>query len=442
MSRVVQSPVLFPASPVRIALTVCAAALANFVDVFDIVLFTLVRQTSLADLGFSDEALLSHGILLLNLQLVGMLIGGVFWGVLGDKKGRVPVLLGAVLVYSSANLANAFVSTLPQYAICRFVAGLGLGGELGAGIALVCEMMSRYRRGLGTMIIAAAGSFGLVAAGVVAAMFSWRNAYLAGGILGLLLLFSRLYLAESPLFREMVAVPGIRRGDLVLICRSLDRLRRLLSCVAVAIPFWAFFGILTTFSPEIAVDLGVRAPVEASTAVAMFGIGVTLGDIASSFLSQFLQSRKDVIGLFLFAALGCMLIFLSRFEPSPQEFYLWYAAIGLFFGYWAVILTAVAEHFGTNLRATVAVATPNLVRGMGVPLSLVFLVLRPELGTIATAQLLIIGSSMLGFIGLLFLKETFGEDLAYLETNGDAHSHTGSTSSSSIGEQPLPGMRH
>lgn len=394
---------------------IAVAALGYFVDIFDLALFGIVRVQSLRDLGLAGPELLSEGVHLLNAQMTGLLLGGLFWGVLGDKLGRLKVLFGSIFLYSIANLANAFVQSPIQYACLRFVAGLGLAGELGAAITLVAETLPTQKRGYGTAIVAGFGLSGAVAAGSLAELISWRSTYLVGGCLGLLLLFLRFRVSESQLFAQTKFASNVKRGDLFQLFFPKTRLLRYLGCVLIAVPIWYCAGILMTFSPEIGEALNATGPLSAGKAILFSYVGVALGDVSSGILSQLLRSRKKVIlGALVLEALFASIILLSR-QISPSHFYGLSFLIGLATGYWAVFVTVTSEHFGTNLRSTATTSAPNLVRASVVPMTLSLTHLKPYLGFLPSVALIGAVVFALAFFALFLLEETFSKDLNYLE---------------------------
>jgi MFS transporter, putative metabolite:H+ symporter len=398
----------------NIKVAVLVAALGYFVDVFDIVLFSIVRVASLKDLGLSGDELLSSGVLLLNMQLIGMLLGGIVWGVLGDKLGRIQVLFGSILLYSVANIANAFVDTVPFYALWRFLAGFGLAGEIGAGITLVSELMSKESRGIGTTVVATVGVMGAVFAAGVGEEFNWRTCYFVGGVMGLLLLLLRVSVNESGIFSSIVEEKEIVKGNFKLLFSSKERTLRYLSCVLIGLPIWFLVGILVTFSPEIGKALGV-SDIVSSRSVFYSYIGFTLGDLASGLFSQLIKSRKKAIFIFiLMTFLSCAVILLMPLE-SANSFYWLLIPAGFFGGYWAVFVTTASEQFGTNLRATVTTTAPNFVRGAAVLLTLSFNYLKPMVGVVASAQIVGTASCVVAFLALRMLKETFFVDLDFIE---------------------------
>lgn len=399
----------------KMLILVAVAALGYFVDVFDLILFSIVRIQSLKDLGLSGEQLLEQGGYLLNIQLTGLLLGGILWGVLGDRKGRVSVLFGSILTYSLANIANAFVTTVDQYAICRFIAGVGLAGELGAGITLVSESLPKEHRGWGTTIVAMVGVMGAIVAGFTGEIISWQSAYICGGIGGLLLLFLRVSIHESGIFASVIK-QDVSRGNLLMLLSRKDRALRYIGSILVGVPAWFFVAILTTFSPEVSNSIGVITPVKASYAVIYSYIGFTFGDLISGALSQMIRSRRKVLGLFVtLLTVVSLTILLSGMVVEPSQYYLGLAVGGIFAGCWAVIVTVAAEQFGTNLRATAATTVPNFIRGAGVPITLLFLEFKPILGIPTTGAILCTGSFLLALIGLYCIRETFGTDLNFIE---------------------------
>ena len=397
------------------SLPVIVAALGYFVDIYDLVLFSIVRVPSLKSFGLSGKELIDYGVYLLNMQMVGMLIGGILWGWLGDKKGRLKIMFASILLYSLANIANGFVSSLPAYAVLRFIAGVGLAGELGAGITLVSEVLHTKIRGYGTMLVASIGVSGAILANFVANTYEWHNAFFIGGGLGLLLLVARVKVAESGMFEAMEAKSGVSRGNLFSLFTDRSRFFRYLNSIMIGVPIWFVVGVLITFSPEFAVELGITAPVSAGNAVMYCYLGLVFGDLSSGLLSQLLQSRKKVILLFMLLTVGSVALYFLQRQQSSQFFYAVCALLGFAGGYWAIFVTVAAEQFGTNLRATVATTVPNLVRGMVVPITMLFQFFRVMFG-MESGALLVGGICMVAaFLSLGALEETFHKDLDYYE---------------------------
>jgi MFS family permease len=404
-----------PARSKTATLAVVVAALGYFVDIYDLILFSIVRVSSLQSLGVPAAELLEKGVLLINMQMGGMLLGGVLWGVLGDRRGRLSVLFGSIALYSLANLANGFVQTVPMYAALRFIAGVGLAGELGAGITLVSESLGRTERGWGTAVVAAIGTAGAVVGSLVGAQFGWRIAYVVGGGLGLGLLLLRVGVVESGLFSRLKNDAAVARGSFFSLFTSRARLTRYLSIILVGVPIWFSVGILITFSPELGKALGLAPAPEAGRAVLWMYAGLTVGDFASGVLSQVLKKRKLVVRLSLAATGLSYLAYFTVAGTSLTAFYAVCFVLGLSNGYWAMFVTIASEQFGTNLRATATTTVPNFVRGAVVPLTITFGALKPSLGPLGAAGL--VGSVMLAvaFVAVFGLEETFGKDLDHLE---------------------------
>lgn len=397
-----------------ISLTVIVAALGYFVDIYDLLLFGIVRMPSLRSLGVAETEMLSVGLHLLNMQMAGMLIGGIVWGVLGDRRGRKSVLFGSIIMYSLANIANAFVTNVEMYAILRFLAGVGLAGELGAAITLVSEVMSKESRGYGTCIVASVGILGAVFASIIGDYFSWQTAYLVGGGMGLALLGLRAGLLESGMFHQAKA-SSVSRGDFFKLFTSRLRLGRYLSCIAIGIPIWFVIGILITFAPEMVQELGITG-VTGSQAIMWAYMGLSLGDLSSGLLSQRLKSRKKAVLFFLLLTSGLVASYVNAAGMSLSAFYGLCFMLGVGTGYWAVFITIAAEQFGTNLRATVATTVPNFVRGSVVPITLGFQYLKPSLGVLTSAMTVGAVCLLIAFIALWTLPDTYGKNLDYFET--------------------------
>ena len=395
-------------------LPVLVAALGYLVDMYDLFLFSVVRVPSLKALGVNGDRLLTDGLLLLNSQTAGLLIGGIFWGILGDKKGRLSVLFGSILLYSVANIANGFVQSLNQYALLRFIAGVGLAGELGAGITLVTEILPKEIRGYGTTLVATMGVLGAILAYFVADLFDWRISYFIGGGMGLLLLVLRVNVLESRMFMK-TKQQSLERGNVLMLISDKSRLTKYVQCILVGLPIWFVVGILITFSPEFGKAIGLSAPVIAGKAVMLSFSGQVLGDLVSGFLSQYLQSRKRVIRLFIGLSLVFMLVYLLAPVRDLTLFYMICVCLGFANGYWTLFVTIAAELFGTNLRATVATTVPNFVRGATIPLSALFIQLKPALGTIYSALTVGLLTLAVALVALTFLSETFKKELDYIE---------------------------
>jgi putative MFS transporter len=402
-------------SSAALTAAILVASLGYFVDIYDLLLFSIVRVPSLKSLGLSGTELTDTGIMLLNVQMIGMLIGGVLWGMLGDKKGRLSVLFGSIFLYSMANIANGFVHSVNEYAVWRFIAGLGLAGELGAGITLVAELMPKEKRGYATTIVASVGVSGAVVAYFIAQQFEWRTSFFIGGALGLLLLLLRVGVAESGMFNQ--SKDAGNRGDFFALFKNKKQFGKYIRCILIGVPLWFVVGVPITFSPEFGKVLGVQGEVNAGAAVAWCYGGIVIGDIIGGLLSQRLQSRLKVVYIYLtLAALGVGFYFMQS-GLTLQQFYWLCFAIGLTVGYWVIFMTIATEQFGTNIRATVTTTVPNFVRGAVVPLTLLFKGLRPLLnGSMVYSGIIVaVISFTFAFLALSRMKETFSKDLDYLE---------------------------
>ena len=406
---------LEPAQRRQALLLILVAALGNFVDVYDLLLFSLLRGPSLAGLGVPADQLLPVGLRILNWQAAGLLLGGVLWGVWGDKRGRLAVLFGSILLYSIANLLNGLVTSVDQYAALRFLAGVGLAGELGAGVTLVAEVMPKESRGLGTSLVAGVGVLGGATGIQVAGSLAWRHAYFLGGGMGLCLLALRLGVAESQIFKKALAATA-SRGRISLLFTDRARLMKYLKLIAIGLPLWYLVGILITFCPEFGQAFGFAVLPSAGFTVALYYAGLAVGDVSSGFISQRLRSRKRTIAGFMAAqALGVALYF-SVGRLSLEAFYACCVFVGLAGGYWALFVTMGAEQFGTDLRATVATSAPNMVRGALMPMAWAFSAFRAwGWGLSASAIVLGVLVFALAVWGLVGTEESFGRDLDYLE---------------------------
>ena len=396
---------------------VIVAALGYFVDIYDLILFSIVRVESLKSLGITDvKQVTDQGLFLISMQMGGMLLGGILWGVLGDKKGRLSVLFGSILLYSMANTANGFVQTIDQYAWLRLIAGIGLAGELGAGITLVSESLPKEKRGYGTMIVATIGVSGALLGYWVGHRFGWRNAYFVGGGLGLALLLLRVSVFESGMFQQVQAQAGVSRGNFLSLFTNTVRLGKYLRILLIGVPLWFVVGILVTLAPEFGRALGITGEVTAGLAVFWCYFGLVFGDFMSGALSQLWHSRNKALLVFLgfCAAIVSTYLVLLR-GASPTAFYAVCFVLGMSVGFWALFVTVAAEQFGTNLRATVATTAPNFARGAVVGLVPAFKYLSGQLGFLNGALLLGLASLAVAVWAVRTLPETYGKDLDYVE---------------------------
>jgi putative MFS transporter len=393
---------------------VIVAALGYFVDIYDLLLFFVVRDPSLKDLGVPAAEMTSVGLMLLDWQMAGLLLGGLLWGILGDKRGRLSVLFGSIITYSLANIANGFVTDITTYAILRFIAGIGLAGELGAGITLVSETMDKESRGWGTTLVASFGVLGAVVAALVGDLLPWRTAYFVGGGLGLLLLVLRFSTYESGMFEHMKKA-HIKGARFRAIFGSLKRTGKFLACIGIGVPIWFAIGLLVGLSKEMSTALQTQAIASGAQAVLWAYLGLALGDFTSGFLSQKLRSRKKAVFIFMGLLALAVGFYFSLAGAPLWEFYLACGLIGFAAGYWALFVTIASEQFGTDIRATVTTSIPNFVRGAVIPITLAYRALHTDLGVIESVLLVGAVCFALALWSLYSLSETFGKDLDYTE---------------------------
>ena len=406
---------------------IIVAALGYFVDIYDLVLFSVERTDSLKEIlgpAATPANLKNIGMALLNWQMGGMLVGGLCWGILGDRKGRISVLFGSILLYSLANIANGMVQSVEWYAALRFISGFGLAGELGAGITLVSETMSKERRGIGTMIVATVGVFGAVVAGFMGDVITnWRWSFYIGGAMGLVLLVMRVGVLESGMFRS-VKESSVSRGNFFDLFRNRHRAFQYLSVIMIAVPVWYVMGILITFSPEIFVSMGItHFKPDAGKSIMYSYLGITIGDFASGAISQWLKSRKKALAIFMVLTFISVFLYFTFAMISEVWYYFIVTCIGFATGYWAVFMSTASELFGTNIRATATTTAPNFVRGSVIFLTFSFRFFEKYVFTgtggantrnAAVAVGIIV--AVLALLAWLNLKETFHKDLNYTET--------------------------
>lgn len=397
------------------SIPVIVAALGYFVDIYDLLLFGIVRIPSLKSMGLDDAMLSSVGASILNWQMTGLLLGGILWGVLGDKKGRLSVLFGSILTYSLANIACGFVQDPDMYKYLRFIAGIGLAGELGAGITLVAEVLPKNLRALGTSLVAGIGLLGAVAAYFTVELFSWRTAYFVGGGMGIALLLMRIGVFESGVFSAIKKMEHVQKGNFFSLFTNKQRLIRYLKCIGMGIPTWFVIGILATFSNEFGLALGIDTPIEPGLSIMWCYVGLSIGDLSSGFISHALASRKKaVFGMMAFTLLATILYLFSGVQTATG-FYTINFMLGLGIGYWAMFVTIGAEQFGTNLRATAATTIPNMVRGTVVGMTTLFAAFKTQLPVIQAGALVGLICFAIGFYSILTIAETHGRDLDFLE---------------------------
>ena len=397
---------------------VVVAALGYFVDIYDLLLFTIVREPSIRDLGITDAGMIAASTKIINWQMIGLLIGGILWGVMGDKKGRLSVLFGSILLYSVANFLTGFVMTIDQYAWARFVAGVGLAGELGAGITLVSELLPKEKRGIGTSLVAGIGLFGAVFAYFVHEYTGdWRLCYKIGGGLGIMLLLLRISVAESGMFHQ-AKQKGVSRGNLLMFFNNAQRFRKYVLAILIGLPTWYVIGILVNLSNRFAGKLYGDNLIDSGRSIMFAYVGIATGDILIGFVSQYFKSRKKAMYVFYAMSILMVILFYSPLNNTDQTMYLICGLLGFSTGFWAIFVTMGAEQFGTNLRATAATTIPNMVRGALPLMNLMFVNLFQNSWNWSLIQSGIITGIiviLIGLVSIYFTQETFHKDLDYVE---------------------------
>lgn len=398
------------------SLAVIVAALGYFVDIYDLLLFSIIRVPSLKSLGLDAAAVDKDGLFIINIQMLGLLAGGIFWGVLGDKLGRLKVLYASIILYSLGNIANGFVHTVNEYALVRFITGFGLAGELGAGITLVSELLSKEKRGIGTSLVAGVGLTGAVFAFFIKEEFEWRTCYFIGGGLGFLLLFLRVGVLESGMFKTVQA-KEVSRGNFFMLFTNGQRLRKYLVAILIGLPTWYVIGILISFANKFAAkeNLNIQGTVDPGKAVMFAYAAISVGDVLVGFISHWLKSRKKVVFIFYGLTALSMLWYFNLQGQSASAFYVVCTLLGFSTGFWAIFVTMAAEQFGTNIRATVATTVPNMVRGSLNLVTLLFVWLQGSHSYVKSAWITGIVVMAIAVIALSFTEETFGKDLDYIE---------------------------
>jgi len=401
-----------------LSLPVFVAALGYFVDVYDLLLFTIVRQTSVMSIGSTAETIIVDSAHIINWQMSGLLIGGILWGVLGDKKGRLKVLFGSILLYSVANILTSFVQNVDQYAYCRFLGGIGLAGELGAGITLVSEMLPKNKRGIGTSMVAGIGLFGAVFAYFTFKYTDdWRLCYQIGGVLGFFLLVLRVKVAESFMF-ESVKLSKLDKGNFFMFFQNKKRFVKYITAILIGLPTWFVIGVLINYSNKFASSLYGINLIDSGRSIMLAYIGIASGDLLIGYVSQYFKSRKKALMLFYILSIIGMILFFSPFNNNDSRMYLICAFLGFSTGYWAIFNQMAAEQFGTNLRATAATTIPNMVRGALPLINFLFLdILQKKLGWDIVQSGIFTGAivMVITLIAYFFTEETYHKDLDYME---------------------------
>jgi MFS transporter, putative metabolite:H+ symporter len=400
------------------SLPVLVAALGYFVDVYDLLLFTIVRQPSVLAVGSTLDTIIVDSAHIINWQMSGLLIGGILWGVIGDKKGRLKVLFGSILLYSVANILTSFVQNVDQYAYCRFIGGIGLAGELGAGITLVSEMLPKNKRGIGTSMVAGIGLFGAVFAYFTFQYTKdWRLCYQIGGGLGVFLLILRVKVAESFMF-ESAKLENIQKGNFMMFLNNKKRFSKYIKAILIGLPTWFVIGVLINYSNKFATANYGENLIDSGRSIMFAYVGIAIGDLVTGYVSQFFQSRKKALLLFYILNTLGMVLFFSALNDSDDRMYAICGFLGFSTGYWAIFNQMAAEQFGTNLRATAATTIPNMVRGALPLINFLFLdILQKSLGWTIIQSGILTGAIVMGItlIAFVYTEETYHKDLDYLE---------------------------
>ncbi len=396
-------------------LAIVVAALGYFVDIYDLLLFGIIRKPSLISLGLSSEQVLTEGERIISIQMIGLLIGGFVWGIMGDKKGRLSVLFGSIMLYSLANIANGLVTNVNQYAWCRFIAGIGLAGELGAGITLVSELVPKEKRGIATSLVAGVGLTGAVFAYFMKqTIHDWRWCYYIGGGMGFLLLLLRVSVFESGMYTS-VKESNVSKGNIFMLFNNWERFICYVKCIAIGLPNWFVIGVLISFSDKFAAVLGVKEAVDPGKSIMIAYIGISVGDVLIGFISQWLKSRKKALYIFYGLTILFVMMFLHQTAATVNSIYWICLGLGFATGFWAIFVTMGAEQFGTNLRATAATTIPNIVRGTLPLIIFLFKYLREATNFITGAAITGTICITIGLTAVYFSKETFGKDLDFIE---------------------------
>ncbi|MFD2146867.1 MFS transporter [Mucilaginibacter antarcticus] len=392
---------------------VIVASLGYFVDIYDLVIFSIVRVRSLQDIGVSVADIEKQGEYVINMQMGGLLLGGIIWGIMGDKLGRIKVLFGSIFLYSIGNLVNGMIHDVNSYALIRFVTGIGLAGELGAGITLVSETLSKERRGYGTTIVAMIGLLGAVAAAFVG-QYDWRTAYYVGGGLGIVLLLLRMGTFESGMFKN-IHDKDVSKGNIMMLFNNRKRFLKYLYCILIGAPLWYVVGVLVTKAPEFGKALGAPVALSAGDGIMYTYIGISVGGVFAGLLAQYSRSRKNTMFVFLLLSLISVMFYLSAKGITTSQF-VWLAFfMGFAVGYWATFVTIASEQFGTNIRSTVTTTAPNFVRGSLIPINFAFTALTAQFGRITAGYFMMILLTGIALFAVSQLQETFDKDLDYVE---------------------------
>jgi MFS transporter, putative metabolite:H+ symporter len=397
-----------------LSIPVLVAALGYFVDIYDLLLFGMIRNESLKSLGLTGDEAVKVGLDVMSIQMYGLLAGGIIWGVMGDKKGRLSVLFGSIILYSIANIANGLVTTVPQYHICRFIAGVGLAGELGAGITLVSELIPKEKRGIATSLVAGIGLTGAIVAYFISRVFDWRICFYIGGGLGLLLLLLRVSVFESGMYTN-IKHASVQKGNFFMFFTNGRRFKKYLLAILIGLPTWYVIGLLIQVSDKFGKELGIKEDIIPGKAVMFAYVAISIADVLIGFVSQALRSRKKALYIFYALTIIGIVLYFRQSNGTASEMYAICALMGFGTGFWALFVTMAAEHFGTNLRATAATTVPNMVRGSLPIIILMFKGMQPTLSFVTAGAVTGTIVMVISTIAVFMTEETFGKDLNFIE---------------------------
>jgi len=397
-----------------LSIPVLVAALGYFVDIYDLLLFGMIRSSSLKSLGLTGDRAVQTGLDIMSIQMYGLLAGGIIWGIMGDKKGRLSVLFGSIILYSVANIANGLVQTVAQYDVCRFFAGVGLAGELGAGITLVSELISKEKRGIATSLVAGIGLTGAIVAYFISQAFDWRVCFYIGGVLGMLLLLLRIRVFESGMYKQ-IQKANIQKGNFLMFFTNARRFKTYLLAILIGLPTWYVIGLLIQVSDKFGKEFGITEAIVPGKGVMYAYIAISIADVLVGFVSQVLKSRKKALYIFYAITIAGIILYFRQQNGTAADMYLICALMGFGTGFWALFVTMAAEHFGTNLRATAATTVPNMVRGSLPLIIILFKSLQPHLTFTEAGAVTGIIVMSISTIAVFLTRETFGKDLNFIE---------------------------
>ena len=397
-----------------LSIPVLVAALGYFVDIYDLLLFGMIRNDSLKSLGLTGDQAVKVGLDIMSIQMYGLLIGGIIWGVMGDKKGRLSVLFGSIVLYSLANIANGLVHTVTQYHICRFIAGIGLAGELGAGITLVSELIPKEKRGIATSLVAGIGLTGAIVAYFISRVFDWRICFYIGGGLGLMLLLLRVSVFESGMYTNLKTAE-VQKGNFFMFLTNGKRFKKYLLAILIGLPTWYVIGLLIQVSDKFGKEFGIAEAIIPGKAVMFAYIAISIADVLIGFVSQVLKSRKKALYIFYAITVIGIVLYFQQANGTAANMYAICALLGFGTGFWALFVTMAAEHFGTNLRATAATTVPNMVRGSLPLIIIMFKALQPSFSFITAGAITGMVVMTISTIAVFMTEETFGKDLNFIE---------------------------